>query len=48
MESAWYPDSPSRNVFIEIPGSEKPDEYVVISGHGDSWDIAEGAMDDGG
>lgn len=30
------------------PGAAFPDEYVIVSGHGDSWDIAEGAMDDGG
>jgi carboxypeptidase Q len=48
MESVWYPPSPSRNLLIDLPGSELPDEFVVVSGHGDSWDIAEGAMDDGG
>lgn len=36
------------NVIIELEGSEKPDEIVVIGGHADSWDIAEGAVDDGG
>jgi carboxypeptidase Q len=48
MESIWYPPSPSRNILIDIPGTDYPDEYVLVSGHGDSWDIAEGAMDDGG
>jgi carboxypeptidase Q len=42
------PDSPSRNILIDLVGTDKPDEYVLLSGHGDSWDIAEGAMDDGG
>ncbi len=37
----------SRNVIAEIPGSEKPEEIVVIGGHIDSWDIGHGAMDDG-
>ncbi len=37
----------SRNVIAEIPGSEKPDEIVVIGGHIDSWDVGHGAMDDG-
>jgi carboxypeptidase Q len=46
MESSWYPPSPSRNLLIDLVGSERPNEYVVVSGHGDSWDIAEGAMDD--
>lgn len=48
MESVLYPDSPSRNILIDLVGTDLPDEYVVISGHGDSWDVAEGAMDDGG
>ncbi len=36
----------SRNVIAEIPGSEKPEEIVVIGGHIDSWDIGHGALDD--
>jgi Zn-dependent M28 family amino/carboxypeptidase len=31
----------------EIKGSEKPDEYIVVGGHLDSWDVAQGAHDDG-
>jgi carboxypeptidase Q len=41
-------DAPSRNVIAEIVGREKPDEVVVVGGHIDSWDVGQGAMDDGG
>jgi carboxypeptidase Q len=47
MDNQFHPDSPSRNIIIDFVGVSKPDEYVLIGGHGDSWDIAEGAMDDG-
>ncbi len=47
-EGRKFPDSPSRNVVAEIVGSEKPNEVVVLGGHIDSWDIGQGAMDDGG
>jgi carboxypeptidase Q len=48
MEAQTLPDVPSRNVLGEIRGSEKPDEVVVLGGHIDSWDVGQGAMDDGG
>ncbi len=35
------------NVIADIPGTEKPDEYVIIGGHIDSWDGATGATDNG-
>ena len=38
----------SRNVMGEIVGSESPDEVIVLGGHIDSWDVGQGAMDDGG
>jgi carboxypeptidase Q len=40
-------DAPSFNVLGEIKGTEKPGEIIVIGGHLDSWDLAEGAHDDG-
>lgn len=41
------PDAPSHNVIGEIRGSRFPDEYIVVGGHLDSWDVGEGAHDDG-
>lgn len=40
------PDADSFNVIADIPGSAKPDEIVIVSGHLDSWDLATGANDD--
>jgi carboxypeptidase Q len=37
----------SYNVIGDIIGSERPDEFVVIGGHLDSWDLGTGAIDDG-
>jgi carboxypeptidase Q len=48
MGARTLPDAPSRNVVAEIVGREKPDEVVVLGGHIDSWDVGQGAMDDGG
>jgi hypothetical protein len=42
------PDTISYNVIGEIRGSGKPDEYITVGGHLDSWDITEGAHDDAG
>lgn len=41
------PDVPSASVAGEIKGSEKPNEVIVMGGHLDSWDLAQGAHDDG-
>ena len=41
------PDTLAHNVIGELRGSEYPDQYITVGGHLDSWDPAEGAMDDG-
>lgn len=41
------PDAPSFNVVGEIRGSETPENIFVVGGHLDSWDLGEGAHDDG-
>jgi len=48
MGAKTLADAPSRNAVAEVVGSEKPDEVVVLGGHIDSWDVGQGAMDDGG
>jgi carboxypeptidase Q len=40
-------DAPSFNVIGEIKGSEFPNEFIVVGGHLDSWDLGQGAHDDG-
>ncbi|HEU5291301.1 MAG TPA: M20/M25/M40 family metallo-hydrolase [Cyclobacteriaceae bacterium] len=41
------PDAPSFNVIGELKGSEFPNEFIAVGGHLDSWDLAQGAHDDG-
>ncbi len=41
------PDAKSYNVIGEIRGSEYPDEIIVVGGHLDSWDVGDGAHDNG-
>ena len=43
----FLPDADENNVVAELVGSEKPEEIITIGGHLDSWDVNEGAHDDG-
>lgn len=47
MEARTEGDAPSANVIAELRGSTHPDEIVVIGGHIDTWDVGQGAHDDG-
>lgn len=38
---------PLFNVVADLPGRELPDEYVIVCGHLDTWDGAQGAIDNG-
>jgi carboxypeptidase Q len=40
-------DAPSFNVVGELTGTENPNKFITVGGHLDSWDLAEGANDDG-
>jgi len=46
-QSSLRGEVPASNVIAELRGREKPDEYVVLSAHLDSWDPASGATDNG-
>ena len=48
MSAETHADVPSRNLIGELVGWEFPDEVVILGGHIDSWDVGQGAMDDGG
>jgi carboxypeptidase Q len=48
MGARTLDDALSHNVIGEIRGRERPEEIVVVGGHLDSWDVGQGAMDDGG
>ena len=41
------PDTVSYNVVAELTGTENPNKFITVGGHLDSWDLAEGAHDDG-
>ncbi|XP_060143661.1 carboxypeptidase Q isoform X2 [Globicephala melas] len=48
MGAKNYPDADSFNTVAEIVGRKYPEQVVLVSGHLDSWDVGQGAMDDGG
>jgi carboxypeptidase Q len=41
------PPTQSYNVIADWPGTEHPEQVVIVSGHLDSWDLGTGAIDDG-
>ncbi|HUM98307.1 MAG TPA: M20/M25/M40 family metallo-hydrolase [Chitinophagaceae bacterium] len=43
----FLPDTLAHNIIGELKGSVYPDQYITIGGHLDSWDVGEGAHDDG-
>lgn len=47
MEARTEPDAPSANVLAELRGTTNPEQVVVMGGHIDSWDVGQGAHDDG-
>lgn len=47
INSKTFPPKKSHNVIAEITGSENPDHIITVGGHLDSWDVGEGAHDDG-
>ena len=48
MGAQNLPPAVSRNTVAEVVGSKYPEQVVLVSGHLDSWDVGQGAMDDGG
>ncbi|MGB0428375.1 MAG: M20/M25/M40 family metallo-hydrolase [Flavobacteriales bacterium] len=47
LQTTHYQDARSHNVIAELKGSQFPDQYITIGAHLDSWDVGEGAHDDG-
>jgi carboxypeptidase Q len=48
MGATTGPTVTSYNIIAEIQGRDTPEEVVVLGGHSDSWDVGQGAIDDGG
>ena len=47
LSGKWFPDALSHNVVGELRGSKSPEKIITVGGHLDSWDVGEGAHDDG-
>lgn len=47
LSSEQRPDATSHNVIADLVGTERPDEVVLLGAHLDSWDVGQGAHDDG-
>jgi carboxypeptidase Q len=47
VQSKYLGEVPLANTIAEIKGTEKPNEYVMLSAHFDSWDGSSGATDNG-
>lgn len=47
QNSKWKDKVKTHNVIAEWKGTEKPHEIITIGGHIDSWDVGEGAHDNG-
>jgi hypothetical protein len=47
LDAEQLGEQPMFNTIATVRGSEKPDEYVMLSAHFDSWDAASGATDNG-
>ena len=47
LDDQTLPEAPSANVIAELRGGERPEEIVVLGAHLDSWDVGQGAHDDG-
>jgi carboxypeptidase Q len=43
----FLPDTIGHNVIAELTGTEFPEQFITVGGHLDSWDVNEGASDDG-
>lgn len=47
LNCKWLPEVKSYNVVGEITGAEHPEQIILVGGHLDSWDVGQGAHDDG-